>query len=100
MQPGMTSGTDTEVPGAAAAPTDLLVLTDRDRSVIARRATVGLFRALSAQALTMLLAVLGAWRFAAFAAAASAWVRAAASFVPKALFALRLLFGTWDNQRG
>ncbi|MDN5844611.1 MAG: hypothetical protein L0H54_14340, partial [Alcaligenaceae bacterium] len=78
----MTSGTDIEVPGADAAPTDVLVLTDRDRAVIARRARVGLFRALGAQALMMLLAVLVSWGFGDFAAAASALIGAAAYFVP------------------
>lgn len=99
MQPGMTPGTDTEVPGADAAPTDELVLTDRDRAVIARRARVGLFRALGAQALMMLFAVLVSWWFGGFAAGASALIGAAAYFVPNALFAMRLLLGYFGPKR-
>lgn len=95
----MTSGTDTEVPGAGAAPTDVLVLTDRDRAAIARRARVGLFRALGAQASMMLLAVLVSWMVGGFEAGASALIGAAAYFVPNALFAMRLLLGYFGPKR-
>lgn len=89
---GEAHGTVTTVP-------DTLVLTDRDRAVIARRARVGLFKALAAQAAMMLLAVLVSWLVAGFAAGASALIGAAAYFVPNALFAMRLLLGYYGPKR-
>ncbi|MER1966872.1 ATP synthase subunit I [Castellaniella sp. GW247-6E4] len=90
-----TSGRDGQGPDTPGA----LVLTDQERAIIARRARVGLFRALGAQAFTGMLAVLVAWGIAGFDAGASAFAGAAAYFVPNALFALRLLLGYFGSGR-
>lgn len=84
---------------AVATIPDALVLTDQDRAVIARRARVGLFKALAAQAAMMALAVVVAWLVAGVAAGASALIGAAAYFVPNALFAMRLLLGYYGSKR-
>lgn len=76
-----------------------LRLGDHDRSLIAKRSQVGLFRALAAQAFTGMLVVLGAWGFAGKGAGASALIGAAAYFVPNALFAVRLLLGYFGPKR-
>ncbi|AEC20981.1 putative inner membrane protein [Pusillimonas sp. T7-7] len=70
-----------------------LVLTDQDRAAITRRASSGIMRTLAAQAVMLGLAVLVSWLVAGGAAAVSAFIGAAAYFVPNALFALRLLLG-------
>ncbi|NYT85044.1 ATP synthase subunit I [Pollutimonas harenae] len=70
-----------------------LVLTDQDRAAITRRASSGIMRTLAAQAVMLGLAVLISWLVAGSAAAVSAFIGAAAYFVPNALFALRLLLG-------
>ncbi|TAN27314.1 MAG: hypothetical protein EPN31_12365 [Castellaniella sp.] len=74
-------------------PVPELKLSDQDRVRIARRSRIGLFQALSAQAVTGLMVVLGAWGFAGSDAGASALIGAVAYFVPNALFAVRLLLG-------
>ncbi|MGB6104358.1 MAG: ATP synthase subunit I [Pusillimonas sp.] len=78
-------------PGASDVPR--LVLTDQDRAAIMRRASSGIMRTLAAQAAMLGLAVLVSWLVAGGAAAVSAFIGAAAYFVPNALFALRLLVG-------
>lgn len=70
-----------------------LVLTPEERARIARRAGSGIIRAIAAQAIMAVFAVVVSWLVAGPAAAASALVGAAAYFVPNALFALRLLLG-------
>ena len=70
-----------------------LELTDQDRAAITRRASSGILRTLAAQAVMLGLAVLVSWLVAGGAAAVSAFIGAAAYFVPNALFALRLLLG-------
>lgn len=70
-----------------------LVLTPEERAQIARRAGSGIIRAIAAQAIMAVFAVVVSWLVAGPAAAASALVGAAAYFVPNALFALRLLLG-------
>ncbi|MDS1140277.1 ATP synthase subunit I [Pusillimonas sp. SM2304] len=70
-----------------------LVLTDQDRAAITRRASSGIVRTLAAQAAMLGMAVLVSWLVAGGAAAVSAFIGAAAYFVPNALFALRLLVG-------
>ncbi len=70
-----------------------LVLSCQERALVARRARLGLFKALLAQALTGGIVVLLAWVFAGSNAGASALLGAAAYFVPNTLFALRLLIG-------
>ncbi|UYO94185.1 ATP synthase subunit I [Pollutimonas sp. M17] len=72
-----------------------LVLTDRDRAAMNRRASGGIVRTLAAQAVMLLVAVLASWLVSGAAAAVSALIGAAAYFVPNALFALRLLLGLW-----
>lgn len=93
------SRTTKEAAGAVKTVPDTLVLTDQDRAVIARRARVGLFRALAAQAAMMMLAVLVSWLVAGIAAGASALIGAAAYFVPNTLFAMRLLLGYYGPKR-
>jgi ATP synthase protein I len=95
----MMSRTTKEAAGAVKTVPDTLVLTDQDRAVIARRARVGLFRALAAQAAMMMLAVLVSWLVAGIAAGASALIGAAAYFVPNTLFAMRLLLGYYGPKR-
>ena len=95
MDAHSTSGRDGRGPDTPEA----LVLTDQERAIIARRARVGLFRALGAQAFTGMLAVLVSWGIAGFDAGASAFAGAAAYFVPNALFALRLLLGYFGPRR-
>lgn len=95
----MMSQTTDELRGTVATIPDVLVLTDQDRAVIARRARIGLFKALAAQAAMMALAVGVSWIVAGFAAAASALIGAAAYFVPNALFAMRLLLGYYGPKR-
>ncbi|HEX7386099.1 MAG TPA: ATP synthase subunit I [Castellaniella sp.] len=89
------------VPDAQASNPEFatLVLSDADRTRIAKRSRRGLFQALAAQAVVGLLVVLAAWGFAGFDAGASALIGAAAYFVPNALFALRLLLGFWGPKR-
>ncbi|CAM5782613.1 ATP synthase subunit I [Castellaniella caeni] len=89
------NGSDASAPQA----TDRLVLSDADRAAIARRSRVGLFWALAAQAFMALLVVLGAWGVAGKDAGASAFIGAAAYFVPNTLFALRLLLGYFGPKR-
>lgn len=79
------------VPGDSDVPR--LVLTDQDRAAITRRASSGIMRTLVAQAVMLGFAVLISWLVAGGAAAVSAFIGAAAYFVPNALFALRLLLG-------
>lgn len=95
----MMSQTAVKVPDEIATIPDALVLTDQDRAVIARRARIGLFKALAAQAVMMALAVLVSWFVAGFAAGASALIGAAAYFVPNALFAMRLFVGYYGPKR-
>ena len=78
-------------PGDSDVPR--LVLTDQDRAAITRRASSGIVRTLAAQAAMLGVAVLVSWLVAGSAAAVSAFIGAAAYFVPNALFALRLLVG-------
>ncbi len=78
-------------PGGTDVPR--LVLTDQDRVAITRRASSGIMRTLAAQAVMLVVAVLCSWLVAGGAAAVSAFIGAAAYFVPNALFALRLLLG-------
>src|SRR3546814_6848794 len=68
-----------------------LVLSDRDRAALNRRASSGIVRTLAAQAIMLVLAVLVCWLVSGSEAAVSALIGAAAYFVPNALFALRLL---------
>jgi ATP synthase protein I len=70
-----------------------LELTDQDRAAIARRASSGIVRVLVAQAVLSAFAVIVSWVAAGNAAGASAFIGAAAYFVPNALFGLRLLLG-------
>jgi ATP synthase protein I len=70
-----------------------LVLSDRERAALNRRAGSGIVRTLVSQAVMLLVAVLVSWLVSGAAAAVSALVGAAAYFVPNALFALRLLLG-------
>src|SRR3546814_7598234 len=70
-----------------------LVLSDRDRAALNRRASSGIVRTLAAQAIMLVLAVLVCWLVSGSEAAVSALIGAAAYFVPNALFALRLLLG-------
>lgn len=76
-----------------------LVLTDEDRKTITRRARHGLIRVLLAQASMALIAVLVSGLVGGTAAAVSALLGAAAYFVPNALFAVRLLLGTFGVAR-
>ena len=85
--------------GGSSEPAELLVLSDQERLLIARRSRVGLFRALAAQAFTGMLVVLGAWWIAGKDAGVSALVGAAAYFVPNTLFAMRLLLGYFGPKR-
>lgn len=77
-------GMETETP---------LVLTEHERAVINRRAGSGIVRALGAQAAMAAIAILVSWLVSGAEAATSAFVGAAAYFVPNTLFALRLLLG-------
>src|SRR5690606_18095737 len=70
-----------------------LELTDKVRAATTRRASSGILLTLAAQAVMLGLAVLVSWLVAGGAAAVSAFIGAAAYFVPNALFALRLLVG-------
>lgn len=70
-----------------------LVLTDKERAQIVRRASKGLMRLIVAQAAIGLVVILVSWLVAGNAAALSALIGAAAYFVPNALFAVRLLLG-------
>src|SRR5690606_40207504 len=84
-------------PGDSDVPR--LVLTDQDRAAITRRASSGIVRTLAAQAAMSGVAVLVSWLVAGNAAAVSAFIGAAAYFVPNALFALRLLVGLFGPLR-
>ena len=70
-----------------------IVLTDAERVQIGRRASQGLMRALVAQAGMAVFAIVLSGLVAGTNAALSAFVGAAAYFVPNALFAMRLLAG-------
>lgn len=70
-----------------------LVLSDGDRVALKQRANRGIMRTLAAQAAMLVFAVAVSWLVAGGSAAASAFIGAAAYFVPNALFALRLLVG-------
>src|SRR5690554_4718152 len=70
-----------------------IVLTDEERARIGQRASQGLINALVAQAGMALFAIVLCGLVAGGNAALSAFVGAAAYFVPNALFALRLLVG-------
>lgn len=70
-----------------------LVLSDGDRVVLKQRANRGIMRTLAAQAAMLVFAVVVSGLVAGTSAAASAFIGAAAYFVPNALFALRLLLG-------
>ena len=72
-----------------------IVLTDEERARIGRRANQGLIRALVAQAGMAVFAIMLSGLVAGVDAALSALVGAAAYFVPNALFALRLLAGSF-----
>lgn len=72
---------------------NMVVLTDRERAALNQRASRGILRALAAQAVMSLVAVLVSWLVAGGFAAVSALIGAAAYFVPNLLFALRLLLG-------
>lgn len=74
-----------------------LVLSERDRAAINRRASTGIMRTLAAQAVMSAIAVAVSWWVAGTGAALSALVGAAAYFVPNALFALRLLVGLFGR---
>lgn len=76
-----------------------LVLTDAERASIGRRASQGLVRALVAQAGMAVFAVLLSGLVAGTDAALSALIGAAAYFVPNALFAMRLLAGTFGPMK-
>jgi ATP synthase protein I len=70
-----------------------LVLSDRDRAALNRRASSGIVRTLVAQSAMLMAAVLVSWLVSGGEAAISALIGAAAYFVPNSLFALRLLLG-------
>lgn len=74
-----------------------IVLTDEERARIGRRASQGLVSALVAQAGMALFAVVLSGLLAGSNAALSAFVGAAAYFVPNSLFALRLLVGMFGQ---
>lgn len=76
-----------------------LVLTDAERASIGRRASQGLVRALVAQAGMAVFAVMLSGMVAGADAALSALIGAAAYFVPNALFAMRLLAGTFGPMK-
>jgi ATP synthase protein I len=95
---GMDARTTTDQ-GGSSGTAGMLVLSDQERTLIARRSRVGLFRALAAQAFTGVLVVLGAWWIAGKDAGVSALIGAAAYFVPNALFAMRLLLGYFGPKR-
>lgn len=70
-----------------------IVLTDAERARIGQRASQGLIRALVAQAGMAVFAVVLSGLVAGADAALSAFIGAAAYFIPNALFAMRLLGG-------
>ncbi len=72
-----------------------IVLTDEERARVGRRANQGLIRALVAQAGMAVFAVVLSGLVAGGNAALSAFVGAAAYFIPNLLFALRLLAGAF-----
>ena len=72
-----------------------IVLTEEERARIGRRANQGLIRALVAQAGMAVFAVVLSGLVAGSNAALSALVGAAAYFIPNALFAMRLLAGSF-----
>lgn len=76
-----------------------IVLTDAERARIGRRANQGLIRALVAQAGMAVFAVVLSGLVAGGNAALSAFVGAAAYLVPNALFAMRLLAGTFGPMK-
>jgi len=68
-------------------------LTQKERAIVTRRASHGLLWTLGAQAVVALAAIAISGLLAGWYAAVSAFVGAAAYFVPNLLFALRLLVG-------
>ncbi len=68
-------------------------LTQKERITVTRRASYGLLWTLGAQAAVALIAIVLSGLLAGWYAAVSAFVGAAAYFVPNLLFALRLLVG-------
>lgn len=79
--------------------TQPLVLSDKQRAIIAKRARTGIYRALAAQAFMAGLVILLAGIFAGTNAAVSALIGAATYFIPNAVFALRLLVGYMGPKR-
>jgi|SRR5690625_78627 len=72
-------------------------LSAQQRAELARRSSQGIIRALGAQGLLAILAVLLCWVVAGRLAAISAAIGAAAYGLPNALFAMRLLLGLWSG---
>lgn len=82
---------------STSASTDQRILTDEDRIAITRRASAGLVWTIAAQACVALIAIVVSGLIAGSAAAVSAFIGAAAYFVPNALFAMRLLLGLFGS---
>ena len=86
-------------PEVAQNPDAPIVLSDADRELLRFKAGRGLLRALAAQAVMGLVAVLVSWLVAGASAGVSALVGAGAYLVPNALFAMRLLVGLVGSRK-